>query len=147
MDVMSKRIIAWTSNTDLTLQDSDSKYRKDFFLSIIKQSNHLLKNIKNLAYDSNRIIVCAALILSGLIFKETFLNTKSGLKELEKVVTKYFDKSGFVKSRSPEEIYICLKFLILIREWLKEAHESIPEFLNEIIYKCGGSYQFLSNQS
>jgi len=144
MDIVANRIIAWSSNTDLTLEDSDNAYKTKFFLSLIKQSNFLVKNLKNLFYDSNKIICCAAIILSGMIFKENDLNYKIGIKELEKTIKNYFDKNGFPKTRNPEEVFICIKYLILVREWLKEAQKPIPDFLNEIIVKCGSCYAMLS---
>ena len=144
MDIMAKRIIAWASNTDLTLENSDKAYKEKFFLSLIKQSNFLVKNLKNLFYDSNKIICCAAIILSGMIFKENNLNYKIGIKELEKTIKNYFDKNGFPKTRNPEEVFICIKYLILVREWLREAQKPIPDFLNEIIVKCGNCYAMLS---
>ena len=144
MEITAKRIIAWASNTDITLENSDKIYKEKFFLSLIKQSNFLSKNLKNLFYDPSKIICCAAIILSGMLFKESDLNYKIGIKELEKVVNNYFDKTGFPKSRNPEEIFICIKYLILIREWFIEAQKSIPDFLNEIIRKCGNCYAILS---
>ena len=143
MEITAKRIIAWSSNTDITLENSQKNYKEKFFSSIIRQSNFLLKNIKNSSYDSNKIICCAAIILSGMIFEGNDLNYKAGIKELEKFIKNYFDKNGFPKSRNPEEVFICLKYLILIREWLKEAQKSIPDFLNEIIPKCGNCYTTL----
>ncbi len=144
MSTLSKRIIAWSSNTDITLEDSDKEYKKKFFLSIIKQSNFLVKNLNSLFHDSEKIICCSAIILSGMIFKDNDLNFRIGIKELEKTIKNYFDENGFPKSRNPEDVFICLKYLILIREWLKEAQRTIPEFLNEIILKCGNCYAILS---
>ncbi len=144
MDITAKRIIAWSSNMDITLEDSDKNYKNKFFLSLVKQSNFLLKNINNLLYSPDKIICCAAIILSGLMFKENESSFKFGVKELEKIIKNYFDVSGFPKSRNPEEVFISLRYLILIREWFKEAQKPIPEFLNEIIYKCGSCYSFLS---
>jgi len=144
MEITAKRIIAWSSNTDITLENSDKIYKEKFFLSLIKQSNFLSKNLNNLFYEPSKIICCAAIILSGMIFKENDLNYKIGIKELEKVVKNYFDEDGFPKSRNPEEVFICLKYLILIREWFKEAQKPIPDFLNEIISKCGSCYAMLS---
>ena len=43
MEITGKRIIAWASNTDIILQDSDKTYKEIFFLSLVKQSNFLLK--------------------------------------------------------------------------------------------------------
>ena len=144
MGTLSKRIIAWSSNADITLEDSDKEYKEKFFLSIIKQSNFLINNLNSLFYDSKKIICCSAIILSGMIFKDNDLNYKIGIKELEKTVKNYFDQDGFPKSRNPEDVFVCLKYLILIREWLKEAQRTIPEFLNEIILKCGNCYALLA---
>ena len=144
MEIVAKRIIAWVSNADITLEDSDKLYKEKFFLCLIKQSNFLLKNLKNVLYEPSKIICCAAIILSGMIFKENELNYKIGVKELEKIVKNYFDENGFPKSRNPEEIFICIKYLILVREWFKESQKPIPDFLNEIIIKSGGCYTMLS---
>jgi len=144
MEITAKRIIAWSSNIDITLEDSDKVYKEKFFLSLIKQSNFLLKNLNNLLYETSKIICCTAIILSGIMFRENDSNYKIGIKELEKVIKNYFDETGFPKSRNPEEVFICIKYLILIREWLKEAQRPIPDFLNEIIQKCGNCYAILS---
>tara|TARA_B100000315_G_C14556407_1_gene578361 strand:+ start:1 stop:1059 length:1059 start_codon:yes stop_codon:yes gene_type:complete len=144
MEITARRIIAWVSNTDITLENSDKIYKEKFFLSLIKQSNFLLKNLKNLIYNPSKIICCSAIILSGLIFKENNSNYKVGVKELERIIKNYFDENGFPKSRNPEEVFICIKYLILIREWFREAQKPIPNFLNEIISKCGNCYSMLS---
>jgi len=143
VEITAKRIIAWSSNTDITLENSSKIYKENFYLSIIKQVNFLSKNLKNLFYPS-KIICCAAIILSGLMFKENDYNYNLGIKELKKVIKNYFDQMGFPKSRNPEEVFICIKYLILIREWFIEAQKPIPDFLNEIISKCGSCYEMLS---
>jgi len=144
MEITAKRIISWSSNTDITLEDSDKMYREKFFLSLVKQTNFLSKNLKNLFYIPSKIICCAAIILSGMMFKENEQNYKIGIKELEKIIKNYFDIAGFPKSRNPEEVFVCIKYLILIREWHKESQRPIPDFLNEIISKCGNCYALLS---
>ena len=144
MEITARRIIAWSSNTDITLEDSDSIYKNKFFLSLIKQSNFLSKNLNGLFYEPSKIICCAAVILSGMIFEKNDLNYKIGIKELEKVIKNYFDETGFPKSRNPEDVFICIKYLILIREWFKEGQKPIPDFLNEIVLKCGNCYALLS---
>ena len=70
METTAKRIIAWVSNTDITLEDSDKLYKEKFFLCLIKQSNFLLKNLKILFHGPDKIICCAAIILSGMIFEK-----------------------------------------------------------------------------
>ncbi len=144
LEITAKRIIAWVSNTDVTLEGADKEYRDKFFLSLIKQSNFLLKNLNNLFYPPSKITCCAAIILSGMMFKENESSYKYGMRELEKIIKNYFDEIGFPKSRNPEEVFISIKYLILIREWLKEAQKTIPDFLNEIIQKCGSCYAVLS---
>ena len=147
MEITGKRIIAWVSNTDITLEGSNNNYKEKFFLSLVKQSNFLVNNLKTLYYGSSKIICCSAIILTGLIFKENDTNYKIGIKELEKTIKNYFDESGFPKSRNPEEVFISIKYLILIREWFKEAQRIVPNFLNEIINKCGNCYAILSSSN
>ena len=144
METTARRIIAWSSNIDLTLEDSEKIYKKKFFMSLIKQSNFLSKNLKSLVYEPSKIICCSAIILSGIMFKENESNFKTGIKELEKIIKNYFDENGFPKSRNPEEVFICIKYLILVREWLKEAQKTVPYFLDEIVRKCGNCYAILS---
>jgi len=144
-EITSKRIIAWTSNADITLQDSKKSYKEKFFLSLTKQINFLVRNLKTLPNNSSKIICCSSIILAGIIFSENNSNQRFGIKELEKIIKIYFDKNGFPKSRNPEELFISLKYLILIREWFKESHISIPEFLNDIIYRCGTCYSMFSS--
>ena len=144
MEITAKRIIAWVSNADITIENSDKAYKEKIFLSLIKQSNFLSKNLKNLFYNPSKIICSSAIILFSMMFKEYEPNYKTRIKELEKIIKNYFDDSGFPKSRNPEELFICIKYLILIREWHKEAQIPIPDFLNDIISKCGACYALLS---
>jgi len=74
-----------------TIENADKIYKEKFFLSLIKQSNFLSKNLKNLFYNPSKIICCAAIILSGMMFKEYDSSYKIGIKELEKIIKNYFD--------------------------------------------------------
>ena len=143
--VIGNRLIAWLSNANILLKNCDENFKKKFFESILKQLNHIFINIKNLPFSNNRLICCSSIILSGLSFKEKYNNLKFGIKELNKFILNYYDKDGFPNTRNPEDVLISLKYLILIREWLKEAKEVVPENLNEIIYNCGSCFDFFSN--
>ena len=145
-NILSKRLIAWISNSNLTLDESDLKYKEKFILSITKQINHLSKNIDNLDDDINKLICCSSLILVSLAFENQNKNYQLGLSILQKFIKSNFDNSGFPKSRNPEELMDCLKYLILIKEWIKESQNQIPDYLEEIIFNCGKSYSFLSKK-
>ena len=144
IEITARRVIAWMSNIDITLENSNKIYKENFFLCLIKQSNFILNNLNILFHGTSKIICCSAIILSGLMFKENATSLKIGVKELEKTVKNYFDENGFPKSRNPEEVFISIKYLILIREWFKESQNIVPDFLNEIILKCGSCYSLLS---
>ena len=144
MEITAKRIISWSSNTDITLENSNKEYKEKFLLNLIKQSNFISSNLKNLIYSPSKIICSSAIILVSMMFKEYDSSYKTRIKELEKIIKNYFDDNGFPKSRNPEELFICIKYLILIREWHKEAQRIVPDFLNEIISKCGDCYSLLS---
>jgi len=143
-EILSKRIIAWISNTNLTLESSNPNYRKKFNFCITKQINHLFNNINNEKNYETKIIGCASLILIGLVFIEYKKFKEIGLEILKKIIKINFDYNGFPKSRNLEELTECLKYLILIREWIKESQNLMPEFLDEIIYNLGISYNFIN---
>ena len=42
--------------------------------------------------------------------------------------------NGFTKSRNIRQLVFYLKYFILIREWLKDSQNEIPEYLNEKIF-------------
>ena len=142
IDTLSKRIISWISNSKLTYEDSDENYKEKFNNNIKKQVNHLINEINRSAWVNNKIIGCAAIILTGLSYhdKEKYLNYGLGL--LKKIINFSFDSEGFPKSRNLRQLIFCLKYFILIREWLKESQNEIPEYLDEIIFYLGQSYYF-----
>ena len=142
-DITSKRIISWLSNHQLTYEDCDEDFRKKFNQSIQKQTNHLLNEIKNLTEVENKIIGCAAVILTGLAYKNDNDYLVNGLNLLKKIIKSSIDNQGFPKSRDIKQLIFYLKYFILIREWFKESQNTIPEYIDETIYYLGQNYAFI----
>ena len=69
-NITAKRIIAWLSNHQLTYEDSNKEYKLFFNHMLQKQTNHLLNEIKNLSEIEEKLIGCAAIILTGLAYKD-----------------------------------------------------------------------------
>ena len=67
---LSRRIIAWISNSKLTYENSEGKYKNKFNTIIQKQINHLINEIEKSKLFDDKMIGCAAIILTGLSFKE-----------------------------------------------------------------------------
>ena len=82
-DLTAKRIISWLSNHQLTYEDSDQEYRSAFDHIIQKQTNHLLNEIKNPIEVENKMIGCAAIILTGLAYKNEKQYLNNGLNLLK----------------------------------------------------------------
>ena len=143
IDIMAKRIIAWISNSKLTYEDAGPVYRNKFDSTIKKQINHLINEIEKDESVDNKMIGCAAIILAGLSYhnKEGYLN--SGLNLLKKIIKFSFDDNGFPKSRNIRQLIFYLKYFILIREWLKESQNEIPEYINENIFYLGQAHAFI----
>ena len=139
-DIVAKRIIAWTSNSRLTYEDSDSNYKNNFNLVVKKQINHLINEIEGSKWVDDRMIGCAAIILSGLSYQDNEGHLKIGLNLLRKLVKYSFDNDGFPRSRSIRQLCFYLKYFILIREWFKESQSEIPDVINENIYYLGQAY-------
>ena len=142
-DITSKRIISWLSNHQLTYEDCEEKFKRKFNQSIQKQTNHLLSEIKNLSEVENKIVGCAAIILTGLSYKEETKYLTDGLTLLKKIIKSSIDNQGFPKSRNIKQLISYLKYFIIIREWFKESQNTIPEYIDETIYYLGQSYAFI----
>ena len=140
---LSARITSWILNIDIILNNSTFEFRKNFLNCIISQTNHLKKNIifeKNL---SKKIEILAAIILTGLVFKEYEENFDIGIKELESLVNVFFDNDGFPSSRNPNDLIFFAKYFIFCKEIIKDSQRYIPEFLEDIIEKTLNCIHFI----
>ncbi len=142
-DLTSKRIISWLSNHQLTYEESSKEYQVKFSQYIQKQANHLLYEIKNSDEYENKMIGCAAIILTGLAFKDNKNYLNKGLGLLKKIIKSSIDNQGFPKSRNIKQLIFYLKYFIIIREWFKESQNEIPEYIDETIYYLGLNYTFI----
>ncbi len=142
-DILSKRIIAWISNSKLTYEDGSALYKNKFNTIIQKQINHLINEIETSKRIDDKIIGCAAIVLTGLSFKEKEKYLNFGFSLLKKIINFSFDNQNFPKSRNINQLIFYLKHFVLIREWLKESQNEIPEYLDEIIFYLGKSYSCL----
>jgi uncharacterized heparinase superfamily protein len=142
-DITSKRIISWLSNHQLTFEDCEEEFKKKFNQSIQKQTNHILNEIKNLSEVENKIVGCAAIILTGLAYKDDNKYLNSGLDLLKKIIKTSINNNGFPKSRNIKQLIFYLKYFIIIREWFKESQNTIPEYVDETIYYLGQNYAFI----
>tara|TARA_Y100001970_G_scaffold445_1_gene531 strand:- start:12181 stop:13809 length:1629 start_codon:yes stop_codon:yes gene_type:complete len=141
IDILSKRIIAWISNSKITYDESDNNYKNIFNEIISKQVNHLINEINRSSDLNDKMVGCTAIVISGIAYKNTkFL--KFGLDLLKKIINTSFDNNYFPKSRNIRQMVFYLKYFILIRELLKDSLNEIPEYLNEIIFYLGKSYDF-----
>ena len=132
---LSARIISWILNVDIILKNSTFDFKKNFLNSIIKQTNHLKKNIKFEKDLNKKIKILTAIILTGLVFKEYEENFNVGIKELEKLIKNFFDKNGFPLSRNPSDLFFFARYLIFCKEVIKDSQKYVPEFLEDIIEK------------
>ena len=138
-DILSKRIISWISNSKLTYEDSTEEYKEKFNFLISKQLNHLINEMERSKFPDDKIIGCAAIILAGISYKEeNYLNY--GSKLLKYIISYSLDHDGFPKSRNFRQLYLYLKYFVLIRELFKEVYIEVPDYLDEAIFYLGQSY-------
>ena len=142
LDILSKRIIAWISNSKLTYESSETDYKLQFNSLIKKQTNHLVNEIKRADKLDDKIIGSTAIILVGLSYGDAYY-LKFGIDLLKKILNFSLDVSSFPKSRNLRQLVFYLKYIIVIRELLKESQNTIPEFLDETIFYLGKSYNLL----
>ena len=142
IDILAKRIIAWISNARLTYEDGASSYKDNFNGVIKKQINYLIDQIERSEKVDDKMIGCSAIILAGLCYRDEDKYLDKGLNLLKKFVKFSLDNDGFPKSRNIRQLNFYLKYFILIREWIKESQNEIPDYINEYIYYLGQGYAF-----
>jgi len=133
--LISLRIISWISNADVILNNNEKNFNQTFYKSLIRQTNFTRRNLKNISDENKKISAISAIILSGLVFREYYSNYKIGLKELKKIIEDFFDKNGFPKNRNFENLVTLLQYFVIIKEWIKNGQEIVPDYLEEIIEK------------
>ena len=139
IDILSKRVIAWISNSKITYEKSGFKYKNSFNDIVSKQVNHLINEIDRSNDLNDKMVGCTAIIMAGIAYKNPrFLDY--GLDLLKKIIKNSFDNYYFPKSRNIRQMVFYIKHFILIRELLKDSFNEIPEYLNEIIFYLGKSY-------
>ena len=141
IDILSKRVIAWISNSKITYNESHNSYKNKFNEIISKQVNHLVNEIDRSSNLNDKMIGCTAIVMSGIAYKN-IRYLEYGLDLLKKIINSSFDINYFPKSRNIRQMVFYLKYFILIRELLKESLNDIPEYLDEIIFYLGKSYVF-----
>ena len=143
IDIISKRIIAWISNSRLTYEEGDLNYKIKINDIIKKQVNHLINEIKGSKWIDDKMIGCAAIILAGLSYQDKHNYLNFGLNLLKRIIKFSFDNNGLPKSRNIKQLIFYLKYFVLIREWLKESQSMVPEYINEAIYYLGQAYTLI----
>ena len=146
IDILSKRIISWLSNSKLTYEDGNDDFKVQFNFIIRKQLKHLINQINKSDTLDDKIISCTAIILGGLCYQDENLRNY-GFNLLRKIINNCLDKELFPKSRSLRQLAFYLKYLILIRELLKDSQHEIPDYLDETIYYLGRGYSYLIGNS
>ena len=142
IDTLSRRIISWITNSQLTYDEGDKIYKEKFNSIIFKQTNHLINEIKRSDNYHDKLIGCSAIILTGISYNdEKYLDF--GLELLKKIITSCFDTEYFPKSRNIRQLVFYLKYFIILREFLRESSNEIPEYLDEIIFHLGKGYNFV----
>tara|TARA_Y100001970_G_scaffold277295_1_gene381238 strand:+ start:74 stop:1705 length:1632 start_codon:yes stop_codon:yes gene_type:complete len=144
IDILSKRVIAWISNSKLTYEDSSEDYKEKFNKIIQKQINHLINEIDRSENLDNKVIGCSAIILAGLAYQNYLKYLEFGLNLLKKIIKYSLDADGFPKSRNIRQLNFYYKYFILIREWLKDSQSDVPEYIEEAIYNLGNAYALIT---
>ncbi len=147
IDTLAKRIISWISNSKITYENSVLEYKKKFNEQVKKQINHLINEIDRSKSVDDKMIGCSAIILTGLAYNDKKKILDYGLNLLKKIIRFSFDKDNFPKTRNIRQLNFYFKYFILIREWLKESQNEIPEYLDEIIFYLGQAYNLINKNT
>ena len=124
--VISKRIISWILNAEIIINSSNIDFKNKFLESLIIQINHLKKNYRFEKNQNKKLEILISIYLSGLVFKEYEDNIDFSSKELEKIVSDFFDNNGFPLTKNPNELLNFSKYFVLIRSCAKDSLYPVP---------------------
>ena len=74
IDILSKRVIAWISNSKITYEKSGDNYKNSFNEVISKQVNHLMNEIARSSNLNDKMIGCTAITLTGIAYKLSLIH-------------------------------------------------------------------------
>ena len=64
---------------------------------------------------------------------------------MEKILINFFDKDGYPLNKNPNSLLKCSKYLILLKECIKDAQQYAPDYLDEMIEKIINCLKSLSS--
>ena len=141
--ITCKRILSWIFNADIILNTASQEFKSRFIETIITQINHLKNNLKFEKDIGKKIEILSIVYLSGLVFKKYEYNYEFASKELQKIITYFFDTSGFPITRNSLDLIKYSKYFIIIKECTRAAQHVVPDFLDKIVKKNLSCFQEL----
>ena len=140
--LLSTRICNWLKNYNFFFHTSDEKFKKEILNSILRQTDHLVKNFSNLKRNSDLIRIIKALIYVSIFIPNKNYYYQIAIFNLKSELNKQILKDGCHFQRNPKIHIQVLTDLLDIRAILSSAKKNVFFDLQNAINKMSVVYRF-----
>ncbi len=127
--VMARRLLAIFAHGRFVLTNSDMLWRSKMYVTLREQSRMLARNAGDAPDGLPRLEAAAGLALSGICLEDSPKRLHAGLERLEQELARQILPDGGHISRSPEELVLAYRQLVMVMEGLAATGRPVPQAL------------------
>ncbi len=131
-NITGSRLAMWISHSEFFCANATTEFEDKFLSSIIKQANHLSKNL-NKTHNIDLLESIKGLLYAAISFENHEKWVEQALNALKITINAQILPDGGHISRSPALLLDALKIMVEMRIALKSSAYPIPEFLSTTI--------------
>lgn len=124
--VMARRLVAFFAHGKFVITNSDMLWRSKMFVTLREQSRMLARNVGEAPAGLPCLEAAAGLALSGICLEDSPKRLQAGLERLEHELAKQILPDGGHISRSPEQLVLAYRQLLLVMEALNCIGRPVP---------------------
>tara|TARA_Y100000590_G_scaffold72611_1_gene79826 strand:+ start:1683 stop:3278 length:1596 start_codon:yes stop_codon:yes gene_type:complete len=140
--ILATRICNWIKNYNFFFNTAEENFKKELYISILKQIEHLVKNFSNVKKNSDLIRIIKALIYVSISIPNKKYYYQIAIFNLKTELSNQILKDGCHFQRNPEIHLQILKDLLDIRAVLNSTKRNVFFDLQNTIKKMCVVYRF-----
>jgi uncharacterized heparinase superfamily protein len=125
--VIARRLVAFFAHGRFVVTNSEMLWRSKVFVSLREQARMLARNAGEAPDGLPRLEAAAALALSGICLEDSPKRLQAGLARLEHELARQILPDGGYISRSPEELVLAYRQVIMVMEALAATSQPVPQ--------------------
>lgn len=134
-DVVAIRLMNWLSLYDFFGASADDAFRKRYFQSCLRQTQHLMRTWQDLCCSTQQTFAVSGLIMALIMLQVETERLPSLLQAFENLIRTQLLRDGGHITRNPVIQLYLMRVLIDLRQVLRQVALEIPRPLQEAIHR------------